>query len=244
MLPLDHVPFPGPDLAATAAAFAALGFTVSPQGAYVVPGEAEARWPCRCVFMAEGWFDLLQTGQAAADGRVRPGGALFRTDDLDAAATRLGDMRLHPPYGLERRWDDEPDLEVQAFRLFAIRERISPLPLSVIAHSYPSPAMRNAWFEHPNRAVELAGLVFAGGEPGPFAAAARRSLDLTGFEHWPTDVFAQRFGDADLAVKVRTASLAETRRALAPGLPHMEATGALCVRPPAPLDCGFLFFEI
>lgn len=36
MLPLDHIPFPGPDLAATAVAFAALGFNVSP-GAPIPP---------------------------------------------------------------------------------------------------------------------------------------------------------------------------------------------------------------
>jgi hypothetical protein len=243
MLPLDHIPFPSPDLAGVASAFEGLGFTVSPPGVYTAPSEPGARWPCRCVFMAEGWFDLLHAPQAPADGRVRPAAALFRTDDLEAAAARLHDMRLQAPYLLERRWDDEPDLGVQAFSLIPIRERISPLPLSVIAHSYPAPTLRNAWFDHRNRALEVAGLVFCGGEPGAFARAAGRVLDLGGFAHWPTDVFAARFGDADVAIQIRTASLQAVRQALSPNLPVMETAGTLCLRPPAPLDCGFQFFE-
>lgn len=243
MLPLDHIPFPSPDLAGVASAFTALGFTVSPPGAYTAPAEPDARWPCRCVFLAEGWFDLLHAPQGAADGRVRPAAALFRTDDLEVAAAKFQDMRLQPPYGLERRWNDEPDLSVQAFSLLPIRERISPLPVSVIAHSYPAPCLRNAWFDHPNRALEVAGLVFCGGEPGPFARAAGRFLDLTGFAHWPTDVFAARFGDADVAIQIRTASLEAVRKAIEPGLETSETAETLCVRPPAPLDCGFQFFE-
>jgi hypothetical protein len=244
MLTLDHLPFPGPDLAATAAAFAALGFTVTPPCAYISPDYPDALWNNRSVFLRRGWFDLLHTPQAPADTLVGPRGALFLTNDLDAASARFDGMRLHPAYRLDRSWDGAPELGTETFRLFSIRERISPLGLAVIEHHYPCPDTRPEWFEHPNRALELAGLIFAGGEPGAFAPAAGRVLDLSGFEHWPADVFAQRFGDADLAVKVRTASLAAVRRALAPDLPVMETAGALCVRPPAPLDCGFLFLEI
>ena len=59
MLPLDHLPFRNPDLTKLAAAFEALGFTVSPPGAYTSADVPDARWVNRCVFLKRGWFDLL-----------------------------------------------------------------------------------------------------------------------------------------------------------------------------------------
>ena len=64
-----------------------------------------------------------------------PGGALFLTSDLEAAARRLGDMRLATAYRLIRSRDGEPAHE--PFKLFSIRERIAPLGLAVIEHAYP-----------------------------------------------------------------------------------------------------------
>ena len=243
MLALDHLPFPGPDLAATAAAFAALGFTVTPSCTYTSPEYPDDLWNNCSVFLRRGWFDLLHAPQASAETLVGPRAALFLTDDLDAADARFEGMRLHPAYRLDRSWESAPELGTETFRLFSIRERISPLGLAVIEHHYPCPDTRPEWFDHPNGAVELAGLVFAGGAPGPFASAAARILDLSGFEHWPTDLFSRRFGDAEIAVRVRTASLSSARAALAPSVAVIETAEGLHVRPPAPLDCGFLFFE-
>ena len=242
MLPLDHIPFPGPDLAATAAAFAALGFNVSPRCAYTSPDEPGARWENHCVFLDTGWFDLLQAHGAPPP--VRPGGALFLTDDLDAASARLSTMRQLPPYRLVRGWDDAPDRGKEAFRLFAIRERISPLGLAVIEHHYPCLDAAPAWFIHPNNAKEVVGAVFAGAEPGPFAQAAVQVLDLSGFEYWELARFGDAFGPGvDCAVRIRVGSLAAARAALSSDLAVVEAEGRLHVAPPSPLGCGFLFFE-
>lgn len=240
MLPLDHIPFPGPDLAATAAAFAALGFTVSPRCAYTSPDDPGARWTNHCVFLERGWFDLLQA--PGAPPVVRPGGVLFLTDDLDAAAARLVSMRRLAPYRLVRSWDDAPGHE--AFALFAIRERISPLGLAVIEHDYPCADASPAWFAHRNAATEVSGLIFADAQPGPFAPAAAQVLDLAGFEYWDRARFHAAFGEGvDCAVRVRVASLQAARNALAADLTVVESKGRLHVAPPSPLGCGFQFFE-
>jgi hypothetical protein len=240
MLPLDHIPFQGPDLCALAEAFAGLGFTVSPPGSYTSPDYPDARWNNRCVYMDQGWFDLLQAPGAPA--AVGPGGALFLTSDLDAAAASLRGMRLDPAYRLIRAWDDEHAHE--HFELFSIRERIGPLGLAVIAHAYPCADAMPEWFSHPNTAIEAAGLIFADAQPGPFAQAAGEILDLTGFEYWEPNLFRDAFGqDVDRAVRVRVASLAAARAALAGDLAVQESKGRLHVAPPSPLSCGFQFFE-
>lgn len=242
MLPLDHIPFPGPDLAATAVAFAALGFNVSPRCAYTSPDEPGARWDNHCVFLDKGWFDLLQAHGAPQP--VRPGGALFLTDDLDAASARLSPMRQLPPYRLIRCWDDAPGRGQEDFAMFAVRERISPLGLAVIQHHYPCLDASPAWFVHPNSAKEVAGVAFAGAEPGPFAQAAAEALDLSGFEYWEQAEFSDAFGEGvDCAVRVRVSSLAAARASLSPSLAVVESKGRLHVTPPSPLGCGFLFFE-
>lgn len=241
MLPLDHIPFQGPDLAALAGAFAALGFTVTPPCSYTSPDYPDARWRNHCVFMDRGWFDLLHA--PGADPVVRPGGALFLTDDLQASAARLEGMRQQPPYGLVRGWDEDPDRR-ERFTLFSIRERISPLGLAVIEHHYPCPDALLQWFSHPNTAIEAAGLIFSGVQPGPFAEAAAQVLDLAGFEYWDQDRFHADFGEgADCAVRVRVSSLQAVRNALAADLIAVESKGRLHVAPPSPLGCGFQFFE-
>lgn len=241
--PIDHIPFAGHDVEALAAAFGALGFTVTPACAYTSPDYPDARWRNRSVFLRQGWFDLLHEPQAPANAAIAPGACLFLATDLDAAAAALGDMRLLPAYRLDRSWDDAPELGTETFRLFSIRERISPLGLAVIAHHYPCPDTRPEWFEHPNDAIRLSGLIFAGGEPGPFAKAAGRVLDLSGFEHWPAEAFCAAFEDAEIAVRVEVASLEAAEAALSPQLSIRTTEAGLCVMAPSPLACGFLFVE-
>lgn len=241
MLQLDHIPFQGPDLAALAEAFAALGFTVSPACSYTSPDYPDARWTNHCVFMDRGWFDLLHA--PGAPPAARPGGALFLSDDLQAAAARLEGMRQHPPYRLIRGWSEDPDRQ-EHFALFSIRERISPLGLAVIEHHYPCADALPQWFSHPNTALEAAGLIFAGAQPGPFAHEAAQVLDLSGFEYWDQDRFHAAFGEGVYcAVRARVASLLAARNALAADLIVVESKGRLHVAPPSPLSCGFEFFE-
>lgn len=239
MLPLDHLPFPGPDLAATAAAFAALGFTVTPPAFYTDTGGG--RFDTRCVFLRRGWFDLLHTPQAPANTAVAPRSALFLSHELAATIVALGDMRRLPAYRLDRHWPHSSATE--RFELFSIRERIAPFGLAVIEHEWPCPDIEPQWMEHANGAQALSGLIFAGGEPGPFAKAAGRVLDLSGFEHWPAEAFCAAFEDVEIAVRVEVASLDGAEAALSPGLAVRRTAAGLAVLAPAPLACGFLFVE-
>lgn len=243
LLPIDHIPFQGSDLDAIAQAFTALGFTISTPGAYTSPDDPQARWDNRCIFLARGWFDLLHVPSAAPEAPVKPGSCLFLTDDLGQAELRMGEMRRHPPYRLERVWDSGHACET--FDLTAIRERIAPLGLAVIQHAYPCLDARDEWFEHPNTAIEVAGLIFGGAEPGPAAPAAGEVLNLSGFDYWDAAAFAASFGGQahPIAVRVRVASLTAARAALAPHLACVESQGRLHVAPAAPLGCGFQFFE-
>jgi hypothetical protein len=246
MLPLDHLPFRANDLATLQAGFGALGFTLSPPGAYTSADVPEARWPNRSVFLNKGWFDLLLDPAAEPATIQAPGGALFRTDDLDAALEAVGDMRCRPAYRLERRWDVEIGLPPETFRLFDLRERVAPIGLAVIEHAWPCADILPAWLEHENGALEIAGLIFGGATPGPMADRAGALLGLSAFEYVAVDDFEMRFGACprQIAVRVRVASLARAMRVLSDQGVAWEAHGdTACVGLQRGFGCGFLFFE-
>lgn len=246
MLPLDHIPLTAPDLEALAQAMRGLGFTVSPRGGYTSPETPDARWTNHSVFLRRGWFDLLHAPGAPADAPVAPGACLFLSSDIDAALESLAGFRTRPPYRLERRWDEDLGLPPETFALFDIRERISPLGLAVISHHYPCHDVLPAWMEHANTAVEVAGLVFGGAEPGAFAERAAQHLDLSGLQYWSAERFEAGFGpmERQIAVRIRVASLEKAKAAAqAAALKVVETGDGLHVTPPAPLACGFEFFE-
>ena len=246
MLPLDHLPFPTGDLDALGQAFETLGFVVSPRGAYTSPETPDASWTNRGVFMRKGWFDLLHSPEALAAAPVSPRAGLFLTDDLDAAAASLDGFRTRPSYRLERRWKHDLGLPSEVFALFDIRERISPLGLAVIQHHYPCHDTLAAWFDHPNTAEEVAGLIFGSAEPGPMAERAGCHIDISGFRYWGDEKFRALFGvcTPQVALRIRVGSLTKARAAFDfAGLAFLETTEGLHVTPPSPLACGFQFFQ-
>jgi hypothetical protein len=246
MLPLDHLPFRAKDLATLQAGFETLGFTVSPPGAYTSPDVPEARWPNRSVFLNGGWFDLLADPLVEPNTIQGPGGALFRTDDLNAALKGAEGMRTRPPYRLERRWDTDIGLPSESFRLFDLRERVAPLGLAVIEHAWPCPDILPAWRTHDNGALDIAGLIFGGAPPGPMAEPGGALLDLSGFEYIAADDFETRFGTCprQIAVRVQAASLTRAMRVLNDQGVAWEAHGdTVCVGIQLGFGCGFLFFE-
>jgi hypothetical protein len=245
-LPLDHLPFRTRDLSSLRRAFAALGFSVSPPGAYTSADFPEARWPCRAVFLRTGWFDLLQDEGIDPRAPSAPGACLFRTHDLDASAKAFADVRTEAPYRLERRWDSDLGLPAETFRLFSIRERIAPLGLAVIAHAWPCPDIAPAWMEHANGAVAVAGLVFGGAAPAPAAAQCGSRLDLSGFDYLDAEAFAARFGPGrrQIAVRIKVRSLSRARTALElRGTAWESRGGELSIPHQGALDCAFSFFE-
>lgn len=239
MLPLDHIPFYGePD--AMGEAFARLGFTVSPPGEYTTPDHPGVRWPSRSVFLRQGWFDLLSDDDAQLPGA--PGAILFRGDD--PIAPELAALRPQSPQRLERRWSEDVGRPTETFAFSSLKSRIAPLGIAAIAHAWPCVDILPEWFEHPNGAMALTGMVFGQGKPGPMAAAAAEVLDLSGFEYWARPTFAAAFPRTPVryAVKVRVADLARARAALkAGGAKVRETAGSLCVPAQFGLMGGFLF---
>ena len=246
MLPLDHVPFYTGDLEALTRAFLALGFVVSPRGDYTSPEYPDANWTSHAVFLRKGWLDLQHNPQASSDAPVGPRAGLFLTNDLDAAAACLSGFRTRPTYRLERRWKNDLGLPSEAFALFDIGERISPVGLAVIQHHYPCHDTLAAWFDHPNSAEEVAGLIFGAAEPGPMAGQAACHLDISGFRYWDEAKFKAAFGHCEpqVALRVRVGSLTKVRAALdIAGIAFVETPDGLHVTPPRPLACGFQFFQ-
>lgn len=244
MSPLDHLPIPNPDLEGACRAFEALGFTISPACVYTSPEQSGAEWRNRSVFLSEGWLDLQAAPGAPAGVGGAPASCLFRTADLAASRAAFSDMRQTEPYSLIRTWPDAPELGAERFALFSIMERISPLVLAVIQHAYPCPDTRPEWFEHPNTARRVAGLIFRDAEPGVAAAAAAARLDLSGFRYLAAADFDEAFPAARMAIRVEVGSIAATRHVLAAAaMPCAQQGRALRVGAPAPLACGFEFFE-
>lgn len=234
MLPLDHLPFPTPDLEGLAQALGRLGFTVSPRGRYTQPDGAV--FPNRCVFMGKGWFDLLQAGEAPAG--VRPHGCLFLTHDLEA--TRADLAELGPSRGtfpLERRWDEDIGRPPERFRWIGFKSERLGVQAAAIEHAWPCADLLPAWQAHANGALEVLGLALAAGAPG------QTGLDTSGFRFLSAGELGETYG-AGLGVRVGVADPAQTERALlGAGLEFRRVAGSLVVPPHVPFACAFEFVE-
>lgn len=242
MLPLDHIPFYDPDPEALAKGFARLGFTLSPPSRYTAPDHPAAAWRGRCIFLRDGWFDLL------GDPRPRNPGApmslLFRTPDLDATRHELAELNPEEPFHLERRWADDDSLPPERFVYATLRSRIAPLMLAVIQHAWPCVDLLPEWQAHANGAESVVSLIFGGEAPGPAAATAARFLDHQAIEYWSTGAFDAAFPGAKVrrAIRIRVRDLDETRTALTAGdVLFTEAADGLDVPPQFGVEAGFLF---
>lgn len=242
MLPLDHIPFYDENPSLLAEGFEALGFRASPPGLYTAPDHPGARWPSHSVFLRSGWFDLLTDADARAPGR--PAACLFRTPSIREALLQLADLKPHAPVRLERRWRDDIGRPPETFTYASLAKRVAPVGVAVIEHQWPCTDILPHWFEHPNSAQAVLGLIFSGRAPGPGARVAGRFLDIAAFEYWTRAAFSTAFPGvrSGCAVRVQVADLAAVRAAQqARGARVSEAAAGLCVRPPPGLDCGFLF---
>jgi hypothetical protein len=227
--------------------FEALGFTVSPAGAYTSPEFPNARWPTRCVFLRDGWFDLLEEGGADLAHPIVPIACLFRSPDIEVSAKAFADVRTAPSYRLERRWDIDLGRCPEAFRLFSLRERVAPVGLAVIEHAWPCADVLPAWLDHPNGARAVVGLVFGGAAPGPAADQCGPHLDLSAFDYLDEQEFEERYGplSRQVAVRVRVRDLSRTAEALdRRGIAYSWRGEELTAPPVMPLGCAFAFSEL
>lgn len=242
MLPLDHIPFYAPDPEALGQGFARLGFTLSPPSRYISPDAPAALWQGRCVFLRDGWFDLLGDPQPRTPGA--PMSLLFRTPDLEATRRELAELNPEAPFHLERRWADDDSLAPERFVYAALNSRIAPFALAVIQHAWPCVDLLPEWQAHANGAQAVVSLIFGGEAPGPAAAIAARFLDHQAIEYWSQSAFDAAFPGAKVrrAIRLRVRDLDETRAALAArGVHFTEAADGLDVPPQFGVEAGFLF---
>lgn len=242
MLPLDHIPFYHRDPEALARTFERLGFTVSPRSRYTAPDHPATSWRGRCVFMREGWFDMLFAERARQQGA--PMSLLFRTDDLAATREALAALNPEEPFRLERSWADDCSLPPERLAYAILRSRIAPFPLAVIEHAWPCVDVLPEWQAHANGAQAVTALIFGGEAPGPAAATAARFLDHEAIEYWPLDAFQAAFRDAPFgrAVRVRVDDLSRTRNALqASGATFLDVADGVAAPAQENLAGGILF---
>lgn len=243
MLPLDHAAFAAADLEALARTWAMLGFTVSPRGAYTSPDDAEARWPCRCVFLSSGWLDLHEAQGLPPDQARGPNGLLYRADDLAAARDSLAAEEPRAgEFRLERRWDDEA-ATVARFVYFTLRTRRAPVGLAVIAHLDGDRDIHPDWRIHANGALALAQIVFDQGAPPPTRGGS--GLDPDTIVRVPEAAFAARYGAGSsrgAALVFHVGSLAQAESVLAAGgVEHSHLGDALIVPWRGDLSCAVEF---
>ena len=194
---LDHLGWIGPDLAAGAAAWERLGFTlsrVSPQMGYTGPGGTLEPWASanRCAVFAEGYLELIGLTDPArhnpwAAYLARGAGphiAAFRVAAADAAypplAARVGGFdppvqrRRMAPVGLDPA---EGEIEMRFRNIFSQDADWPEGRFIVIEHQTPEALWQPALTRHPNGAEALVEAVFAAPDPAPTIDRLSRLLD-------------------------------------------------------------------
>lgn len=245
-LPLDHVPFYR-CTDATLRAFLDLGFVCTPRGSYESPQYPSSVWETNCVFLQQGWFDLLRGSRRSAQlENAVPGGCLFLTPDLEKSIADVNATEITARYTLERRWQDA-SVPGERFDLASLSRSPCQLPAAIIQHNWPCDDVRTEWTAHPNGAVCLEAVFCA----KPTANLRRVSaydeiLDSSVARDLAEKSFRVRFGtdQSRVAVRVRVADLSVVRRKLgSSGLqPCSSTTDTIAVCPPG-LACVFEFVQ-
>ncbi len=238
-LSIDHIPFICNSTATLEASFRQLGFRCSHRGEYTSPEFPKVAWQTTCVFLAQGWFDLLEAIEAPDLGT--PSGCLFLANNLSAVLDGMNQIRPNSQYSLERRWFDSAEMG-EHFELASFREKICRLPVSVIQHQSPCSDIDRSWLQHPNTAIRLEGL-FCSSSKTEKTSELNQLLDTTQAINLAPDEFEQRFGanSPNVAVQVRV----ENRHRLTTHLdtesiPHVQKETRVLAYPPS-LDCVFEF---
>ena len=179
---IDHALVAVRDLETARAAWARLGFTLTPRGRHI--GWATANY---CIMFADNYVELLGIVDAAgetaglADELRRRGEGVLRlalgTDDAEAARVRLAAAGLEPStaQSLKRELELPEGSVMPAFRLVQLPARSTPgLSLFLCQHLSPNLMRRKAWLQHANGAEALAAVTVVVEEPVRLAEAYDR----------------------------------------------------------------------
>jgi len=183
---LDHVGVAVPDLAAAAAEWVALGFTVQPLAPHMADGRPTGTGN-RNIMLREGYIELLATIDAA-----RPSASIARflahytgihvltlaTDDEAAALARLARAGFATAIARSSRpaSADAPDGPQAAFARLPLAEADPRLQL--LRHLTPELVWQERFLAHPNGARALREVIVAADPPAGFAARLARAAGV------------------------------------------------------------------
>ena len=175
---LDHVGVVGRDLDTLAAAFAAVGFSLTPLARH-----AGGRTGNRCVMLRQGYIELLATmpgGSSATLDRFlaqRPGAhilALGITDEA-AVAARLACAGIAAARSEADRAVDDADPDGLRARFVLLTPPDRPEGrFHLVRHLTPEALWQDRFLHHPNHAVALVEAVIRAPVPAEAAAALSR----------------------------------------------------------------------
>ncbi len=178
---IDHSIVGVRDLEAARAAYARLGFTLTPRGRHVGWGTANY-----CIMFPDDYIELLGIVDPTQftngldqflAGREGLLGFAFGTDDADAAARELAAAGLEPdgPKDLGRVLELPEGDVMPRFKLVMLPPRSTPCVSAFMCqHLTPDLIRRPAWLRHANGAVGLVGLTAVVDDPPALVGAYDR----------------------------------------------------------------------
>src|SRR5215470_3694781 len=178
---IDHALVGVRDLEAARAAWAALGFTITPRGRHI--GWATGNY---CIMFDRGYVELLGIVDPAGFNNdldkflaEREGllGLALRSTDGERTARILADAGMAPtgPKDLKRALELPEGTVMPAFKLVSVPPEATPgLKAFFCQHLTPELIRRPAWVVHANRAIALQAVVTVVERPAELAPAYAR----------------------------------------------------------------------
>ncbi len=175
---LDHVGVVGHDLAALAAQYERLGFTLTPRAL-----SGDGRIANRCAMLRQGYLELMALAPGGASATLarmlaRHAGAHIIALAVEHTAATMARLRLA---GIDCPGVEQSERSVDAADPAGPRARFARLPVpellearvNLIRHLTPELLWQERFLRHPNHVVALAEVVLA--VPAPAESAARFS---------------------------------------------------------------------
>ncbi len=201
---LDHARVGVRDLESARAAYARLGFTLTPRGSHIGWGTANY-----CIMFPRDYVELLGVVDSSSftnnldkflERREGLVGVAFATDDAEAAYRALDDAGVAPeaPKDLARNLELPEGTVQPRFRLVHLPARAAPaLPALLCQHLTPEMIRNPEWLDHTNGGRALAGITVVVADP-PALAAAYAKLLGEGAVAPADDMLTVRVGQASL----------------------------------------------
>ena len=241
MLKLDHVPFVARTNESLRSSFEELGFTCSPSGIYTSKEYPGTAWPCVCVFLEQGWFDLLEDPHDSIGEIGRPSGCLYSTNNLEESIDIFEPEAVSQPYSLERNWTSHESPR-ESFRLASVKASLFRLPIAIIENLTHRQSIEKKWLNHANSAIALEGVYCSSEERQENLTVG---IDGSQARNVAPEAFAERFktNSSAFGVRVRVRSMDDLLSCLSATSIENRRLDSRVLAYPTRVDCVFEFIE-